>query len=68
MNFDKEEDDNDKVTIFVKKRNNRQSDTAISGLAKDLDLKKILSYNKIIVLISINFKNCIFLICHKTIL
>lgn len=48
MNFDKEDEynDNDKVTIFVKKRNNRQSDTAISGLAKDLDLKKILSYMK----------------------
>lgn len=36
----KEELDIEKVTIFVKKRNNRQSDTAISGLAKDLDLKK----------------------------
>jgi translation initiation factor 1 len=47
MNFDEEEDnDNDKVTIFVKKRNNRQSDTSISGLAKDLDLKKMLSYMK----------------------
>jgi translation initiation factor 1 len=48
MNSDEEDedDDDDKVTIFVKKRNNRQSDTSISGLAKDLDLKKMLSYMK----------------------
>ena len=48
MNFEDELDKElkDKVTIFVKKRNNRQSDTTISGLAIDLDLKKILSYMK----------------------
>jgi translation initiation factor 1 len=46
MNFEDNDDllDNDKVTIFVKKRNNRQSDTTISGWAKDLDLNKIISY------------------------
>jgi translation initiation factor 1 len=47
MNFNDDNDDlldNDKLTIFVKKRNNRQSDTTISGWAKDLDLNKIISY------------------------
>ncbi len=46
MNFEDNEDllDNDKVTIFVRKRNNRQSDTTISGWAKDLDLNKIISH------------------------
>jgi translation initiation factor 1 len=46
MNFEDTVDllDNDKVTIFVKKRNNRQSDTTISGWAKDLDLNKIISH------------------------
>ena len=46
MNFEDTNDllDNDKVTIFVKKRNNRQSDTTISGWAKDLDLNKIISH------------------------
>jgi translation initiation factor 1 len=46
MNFEDNDDllDNDKVTIFVKKRNNRQSDTTISGWAKDLDLNKIISH------------------------
>jgi translation initiation factor 1 len=46
MNFEDTDDllDNDKVTIFVKKRNNRQSDTTISGWAKDLDLNKIISH------------------------
>ncbi len=47
MNFNDDNDDlldNDKVTIFVKKRNNRQSDTTISGWAKDLDLNKIISH------------------------
>jgi len=48
MNFNDTNDDNifdnDYVTICVKKRNNRQSNTTISGLAKDLDLNKIISY------------------------
>ncbi len=46
MNFENTDDllDNDKVTIFVRKRNNRQSDTTISGWAKDLDLNKIISH------------------------
>ena len=49
MIFEEEKEkelDNDKVTIFLRKRNNRQSDTNIYGMAKDLDLKKILSYLK----------------------
>lgn len=35
-----------KVTITVQKRNGRQCITTITGLADDLDLKKILSYLK----------------------
>ena len=51
FNDDDDEDaltkiDKNKITIFVKKRNNRQSDTTITGIAVDLDLKKILSYMK----------------------
>lgn len=34
------------VTISVQKRNGRQCITTITGLADDLDLKKILSYLK----------------------
>jgi len=46
MNFENKDDllEDDKATIFLKKRNNRQSDTTIYGLAKDLDLKKMISY------------------------
>lgn len=47
LNFD---DNNvfseNKVTISVQKRNGRQCITNISGMADDLDLKKILSYLK----------------------
>jgi translation initiation factor 1 len=44
-------DDNDLfskniVTISVQKRNGRQCITTISGMAEDLDLKKIISYFK----------------------
>jgi len=35
-----------KVTISVQQRNGRKSITSISGMAEDLDLKKILSYVK----------------------
>ena len=47
LNFD---DNNvfseNKVTISVQKRNGRQCITNISGMADDLDLKKIISYLK----------------------
>jgi translation initiation factor SUI1 len=39
-------EDNGSITIFFKKRNNKQGDTAVYGMANDLDLKKILSYLK----------------------
>jgi len=35
-----------KVTISVQQRNGRKNITSISGMAEDLDLKKILSYVK----------------------
>ena len=35
-----------KVTISVQQRNGRKNITTISGMAEDLDLKKILSYVK----------------------
>ena len=37
---------NSKVTICVQKRNGRKCITTITGMADDLDLKKILSYFK----------------------
>jgi translation initiation factor 1 len=50
MNNNLFEDDNIistfKVTIGIQQRNNRQYITIISGIAEDLDLKKILRYFK----------------------
>ena len=47
--FDEEEKDlmpTNNVTISVNKRNGTKCITSVTGLAKDLDLKKILSYIK----------------------
>jgi translation initiation factor 1 len=46
MDFDNELFSKNIVTISVQKRNGRQCITTISGLAKDLDLPKIISYLK----------------------
>ena len=46
--FDNDDDDFSKnnVTISLNKRNGTKCITSVTGLAKDLDLKKILSYIK----------------------
>jgi translation initiation factor 1 len=52
MDFKFDDDDDDdgfstnSVTISVNKRNGKKCITSVIGLAKDLDLKKILSYIK----------------------
>ena len=46
MDFDNELFSKNIVTISVQKRNGRQCITTISGMAEDLDLKKIISYFK----------------------
>ena len=51
MDFKFDEEDNDgfstdSVTISVNKRNGKKCITSVIGLAKDLDLKKILSHIK----------------------
>ena len=43
---DKNEFSTNEVTISVNKRNGKKCITSVIGLAKDLDLKKILSYIK----------------------
>jgi translation initiation factor 1 len=47
--FDNDDDDDfskNNVTISLNKRNGTKCITSVTGLAKDLDLKKILSYIK----------------------
>jgi translation initiation factor 1 len=47
--FDDEDEDlfsKNTVTISVNKRNGKKCVTSVTGMAKDLDLKKILSYIK----------------------
>ena len=46
MDFDNELFSKNIVTISVQKRNGRQCITSITGMAQDLDLKKIISYLK----------------------